>query len=194
MPGPCPSSASVLGGGGRRGNTKQHPRGGRAAAAQPRCAGSAPPCPAEPPWGPRADSATEGRGLAPGQAGSPAAQGLAETRGSAVAWTDCWAPSEIWRLKSRSTTSAPLPHSAIVIGWARELSVPPGALDRCGHWRSTEPHTSAVEVVVAPGVRPTSPRTLPRVAQYPATGIQTQTLPPQGAYRQGWSGYCLSDP
>ena len=33
-----------------------------AAAAQPRCAGSAPPCPAEPPWGPRADSATEGRG------------------------------------------------------------------------------------------------------------------------------------
>lgn len=33
-----------------------------AAAAQPRCAGSAPPCPAEPPSGPRADSATEGRG------------------------------------------------------------------------------------------------------------------------------------
>jgi hypothetical protein len=35
LSGPCSSSASVLGGAGRRGNMRQHPQGGRAAAAQP---------------------------------------------------------------------------------------------------------------------------------------------------------------
>lgn len=33
-----------------------------AEAAEPGCAGSAQPCPAKPPWGPRADPATEGPG------------------------------------------------------------------------------------------------------------------------------------
>ena len=50
-----------------------------------------------------------GTALSLGPGWFPCSSGPAETRGSAVAWTDCWAPSEIRRRKSRSTTSAPHP-------------------------------------------------------------------------------------